>query len=254
MLAPNPAMIHGMTSSSLQARVSRLETLSACLSDGEVHGIDTLAAQLHVSKRTLFRDLAVLREQGWELESASGKGGGIRILRHWPSGRMSLRTEDAVELLLSLALAESMGLSPLGKHEALRRQFARCFAPADRDLIARLRKRIRTASPVSLAAQSTAQTICPDIRSHVYGAFAQQQVLAFNYVDGQGKGSERVVEPQCLLLAWPYWFLLAWDRQREEIRTFRLDRMRSAHPLPERFALRPASAFWQACNEVGVSL
>lgn len=243
-----------MSSSSHQLRAARLETLSARLSDGEMHAIDALAAQLGVSQRTLFRDLALLREQGWELESSSGKGGGVRILRRWPSGRITLRSEDAVELLMSLALAESMGLSPLGRHEALRLQFARCFAPADRDRIARLRQRMRTASPVSRAVQDTAAPVDPGVRSLAYEAFAQQRLLTFTYEDAQQRVSARRVEVQCLLLAWPFWFLLAWDRERQAVRTFRLDRLRAAQLQDERFALRPADAFWQACSGVGITL
>lgn len=243
-----------MTSSSHQLRAARLETLSARLSDGEMHAIDALAALLQVSQRTLFRDLALLREQGWELESSSGKGGGVRILRRWPSGRITLRSEDAVELLMSLALAESMGLSPLGRHEALRLQFARCFAPADRDLIARLRQRMRTASPVSRAVQDTAAPVDPGVRSLAYAAFAQQRLLTFTYEDAQQRVSAHRIEVQCLLLAWPFWFLLAWDRERQAVRTFRLDRLRAAQLQDERFALRPADAFWQACSGVGITL
>ncbi len=243
-----------MTHSAHHLRAARLETLSARLSDGEMHAIEALAAELGVSPRTLFRDLALLREQGWELESSSGKGGGVRILQRWPSGRITLRSEDAVELLMSLALAESMGLSPLGRHEALRRQFARCFAPADRSRIGQLRQRLRTASPVSRWVQGTAAPVAAEVRSRVYQAFADQRLLSFSYVDAQQQSSARTVEVQCLLLAWPLWYVLAWDPQRQGVRTFRLDRVRDAQLREERFALRPPAIFWQACSDVGVTL
>lgn len=62
-----------MTSRSLPARLSRLDALAERLSDGAVHAIATLSEELGVSPRTLARDLALLREQGWELESSSGR-------------------------------------------------------------------------------------------------------------------------------------------------------------------------------------
>ena len=68
---------------------------------------------------------------------------------------MTLRGDDALELLMSLALSEALGLSLAGRHGELRRQFARCFAPADRADIAQLRQRIRVASPVSVEVQAS---------------------------------------------------------------------------------------------------
>lgn len=57
--------------------------------------------------------------------------------------------------------------------------------------------------------------------------------------------SVRTVEPQCLLLNVPAWYLLAWDTQRQAPRTFRLDRMSQLHMQPERFALRAAGSLMQ---------
>jgi predicted DNA-binding transcriptional regulator YafY len=243
-----------MTSRTLQDRLARLDALAQCLSDGAVHGVADLAASLGVSPRTLARDLALLREQGWDLDSASGRGGGIRVVHRWPSGKLSLRGDDALELLMALALSEALGLSPEPRHAGLRRQLARCFAPADRADIARLRMRMRVAAPVSAPVQASQRGPATAALEVVYQAFVQQWLLSLNYVDGQERGSERVVEPQCLLLAWPFWYLLAWDRQRQAVRSFRLDRIVQAQRLPQRFQLRAVQPFWAACGEAGVGL
>lgn len=249
-------MIAAMNLRTLPARLSRLDALSQRLSDGAVHAVAALAQELGVSQRTLARDLSLLREQGWELDSSSGRGGGIRVVHRWPSGRVTLRGDDALELLMALALSEAMGLSPSSRQAALRRQFARCFAPADRADIAQLRQRIRVASPVSIGVQSSlrATGLQEDARASIYQAFAQQWMLSLTYLDGRQRHSERTVEPQCLLLAWPFWYLLAWDREREDVRTFRLDRIVQARRSGQRFQLRDQGLFWAACDEVGVAL
>lgn len=247
-------MITAMPPRSLPVRLSRLDALSQRLSDGAVHAVADLAGELGVSQRTLARDLALLREQGWDLEGASGRGGGVRVVHRWPSGRITLRGDDAMELLMALALSEAMGLSPVNRHAGLRRQFASCFAPADRADIAQLRQRLRVASPVSAEARASLCEPAPPVRAAVYQAFAQQWMLCLSYLDGQGRRSERTVEPQCLLLAWPFWYLLGWDADRAAVRTFRLDRVGQARRLPRRFQLRPADLFWAACDQVGVAL
>ncbi|MEK7891221.1 WYL domain-containing protein [Burkholderia contaminans] len=243
-----------MTSRSLPARLSRLDALAERLSDGAVHAIATLSEELGVSPRTLARDLALLREQGWELESSSGKGGGIRIAHRWPSGRMSLRGDDALELLMALALSEALGLSPTDRHTELRRQLARCFAPADRTYITQLRHRVRISSPVSIEVQGSLRNLTSVAHGGVYEAFAMQWMLSITYMNAENHCSERIIEPQCLLLAWPFWYVLAWDAEREAVRTFRMDRINEARRLERRFQLRPASMFWDACSDVGVVL
>lgn len=243
-----------MPQRSLQARLNRLEALADRLSDGEVHAVAALAEELQVSERTLARDLDVLREQGWELHSASGKGGGIQIAQRWAAGRMTLRSADALELLMALALSEALGLSQASRHADLRRQLGRCFAPADRSAIARLRQRMRVASPVSTDVQQSLRRRDPAVLETVYSAFVQQTVLVIHYIDVKQARSERVIEPQYLLLAWPFWYVLAWDQQRLAVRTFRLDRITTASPLAQRFQLRSAQPFWASCNEVGIVL
>lgn len=243
-----------MTMLPLHARLSRLEALTQRLSDGATYHVAALAEELGVSQRTLARDLALLREQGWALEGASGRGGGIRVAHRWSSGRVTLRGDDALELLVALALSEALELSPGNRHDALRRQFAHCFAPADREDIARLRQRVRVASPVSTDIQKSHRTSVPQVRGCVYDGFIKQTNLSLRYADAQGQSSERIVEPQCLLLAWPFWYVLVWDVQREAIRTFRLDRIMDARPLEQRFALRAPSIFWATCDEIGVVL
>lgn len=253
-------MITAMQPRTLPVRLSRLDALSQRLSDGAVHGVADLARELGVSQRTLARDLALLREQGWDLEGASGRGGGVRVVHRWPSGRITLRGDDAMELLMALALSEALGLSPANRHAGLRRQFASCFAPADRADIAQLRQRMRVASPVSAEVRASLRAPLPaaasaaPVREAVYQAFAQQWMLSLSYLDGQDRHSERTVEPQCLLLAWPFWYLLAWDADRAAVRSFRLDRIGQARRLPRRFQLRPADPFWAACDRVGVAL
>lgn len=247
-------MIAGMQPRTLPVRLSRLDALSQRLSDGAVHGVADLARELGVSQRTLARDLALLRGQGWDLEGASGRGGGVRVVHRWPSGRVTLRGDDALELLMALALSEALGLSPAKRHADLRRQFARCFAPADRADIAQLRQRMRVASPVGADVRASLRGPQAAAREAVYQAFAQQWMLSLGYLDGQDRRSQRTVEPQCLLLAWPFWYLLAWDEERNAVRTFRLDRIGEARRLPRRFQLRSADLFWAACDQMGVAL
>ncbi len=239
----------------LLTRLERLDALAALLSDGLPHAVPELAEMLRVSERTLARDLQLLRQRGWLLESTSGHGGGVRLSRdsvHLSS--LLLREEQAVELLLAMAASEALGLSLSAELAGVRAQLARAFAPADRSRIRELRQRIRVCTPASDAVRKTLRPEGPRVRRVVHAAFVRYQRLAITYRAVDGRSSQRRTEPHALLLAWPFWYVLAWDLDRNSVRTFRLDRIESAELLDETFRPRPLQAFWDHCEGVGFTL
>lgn len=56
-------------------------------------------------------------------------------------------------------------------------------------------------------------------------AFLDRRHLRFSYRDAKGFETERHVEPQATLILPPLWYLVAWDRTREGLRHFRMDRI-----------------------------
>jgi predicted DNA-binding transcriptional regulator YafY len=58
--------------------------------------------------------------------------------------------------------------------------------------------------------------------------------------------SEREIEPHYLLLKYPVWYVIAFDRLRAVPRTFRCDRIISATLTGTRFRLLPKAAFGQS--------
>jgi predicted DNA-binding transcriptional regulator YafY len=243
-----------MAITGLSARWARIDHLLALLADGESHQVGELASALLVSERTLARDLALLRQRGIAFESEAGRGGGVRVPRHTNVGPAVLRESEAIELLLALTVSEVLGVGLVGSMASLRSNLARVFAPADRARIAQLRNRIWVASPVSDLAKMTRRREQPTSRSALQRAFFAMHCLQFDYEDGSGATTCRKVEPQYMLWAWPFWYLLSWDIDKQAVRTFRLDRIRTAVELPTGFRLRSAAAFKACIDGVGRSL
>jgi len=71
-------------------------------------------------------------------------------------------------------------------------------------------------------------------------AFSEHRVAHLRYRDQQGRATPRDVEPQRLVLAERRWYLAAWDRSREDWRTFRVDRIAPPVELGSGFVPRPA--------------
>jgi predicted DNA-binding transcriptional regulator YafY len=81
------------------------------------------------------------------------------------------------------------------------------------------------------------------VRATVERAVVQRRVLVLRYRDGKGHPSRREVEPQMLARAAEHWFLVAWCRERQAPRWFRLDRIASAEVTAERPPRRDPGLF-----------
>jgi predicted DNA-binding transcriptional regulator YafY len=225
------------------ARLQRLDLLEARLKAEAPMTVTLLAAEFGISPRSLFRDLALLRERGVPVEADRGRGGGLRLPRTWGTGRLALSYREAVELLVSLAIAERMrapwALADLG---AIRRKLAASFAPAMRERVEGLRARIRIGQAASAPVLGSLQTPGSETVGRLFEAFVEMRTIRLTY-RSTGAETQRRVEPQMLMLNYPVWYLLAWDLDRAAVRTFRCDRMLAVAVTAEAFRLRPPRAF-----------
>jgi len=233
-----------------EGRVLRLEELKALLAERDNTTVADLAEELGVSMRTLHRDLALLREMGVPVEGDRGTGGGLRLEAGWSLGRVHLNESEALGLLLSLTIAEKVG-SPLLLDDlrSITRKVGAAFAPAQSRRILALRRRIlvgQTASAQVLAGYTPAR---PTVTKALLDAFARRRTAQMRYVDQHGTVTEREIELQFLYYSLPVWYALAWDLLRDDIRSFRIDRIRDIRVLPAEFRLRPIDPFLAAGEE-----
>ncbi len=228
-------------------RLSRLDLLSSRLKAEEPMTVDAIATEFGVSRRTLFRDVAILRDRGLPIEADRGRGGGIRLHRTWGIGRLTLSYREAVELLVSLAIAERMEAPWLIASLApIRRKLAASFSPALKERIEGLAQRIRVGGVASARVLEGFARPDPAAAEALCQAFLELRVLDFAYTDTEGRQSRRRVEPQYLMLNYPVWYLVGHDLGRQAVRSFRLDRIGTARIEGQTFRLRPASGFADA--------
>jgi predicted DNA-binding transcriptional regulator YafY len=230
-----------------RSRVLRLDALKALLADSDVTTAGYLAVELGVSVRTVQRDLAALRDLGMPIESDRGRGGGVRLEHGWSLGRVHLNESEALGLLLSLTIAAKIG-SPLLLHDlrSITRKVSAAFAPAQARRIRALRGRVLVGQPASDQVLTTYTSPPASVTQGLLDAFVYQRVSVICYEDRSGAVSEREVETQYLYYNVPVWYALAWDRLRDDVRTFRIDRIRRITPLAGEFRLRRPEAFLSA--------
>jgi len=228
-------------------RLERLEAIKAILGIGEPTTIEALAEQLGASARTVRRDLSLLRERGVPIESERGRGGGVRLDRTWGVGRVNFSYAEAVDLLVSLSVAEQMK-SPLlmAQLEGVRRKLMASFSPDMRGRVRRLKARILVGPTVSSGLLEGHAGVRPRVAERLHQGFFEQRSLAITYRARDGAITRRVVQPHYLMLSYPIWYVVGWDELRGGVRTFRCDRVSAARLESSTFQVLPRSRFAEA--------
>ena len=235
-------------------RLRRLELITARLKSDDSLVVGDLAREFGVSARTLTRDIQILRDQGLPIDADRGRGGGVRMHWSWGIGRLSLSYAEAVDLLVSLAVADQMK-SPLlmANLGSVRRKLMASFSRSMRNRINKLKSRIvvgQSASPFVLSAFSVPNAL---VVERLHQAFLMMRKVHIHYRDASGGRSERAIEPQYLLLSYPVWYALGWDDLRNEVRTFRCDRIERARLLDEVFRPRRFAQFEREMERIGAA-
>lgn len=229
------------------SRVERLESLKLLLAERDYTTANDLAEDLGVSLRTLHRDLATLRDLGVPVGGLAGRGGGVFLERGWSLGRVHLNEREAMGLLLSIAIAERTG-SPLLLDDirSIERKLVQAFAPSQLVAIRGLRRRVLVGAPASIAIVATHGRTTASVTRPLLEAFMRQRVVTVRYTDTTGAASTREIEPQYLYFGVPVWYVLAWDRLRDDVRSFRIDRIERIDQTSDTFKVRGPEQFVDA--------
>ncbi|WP_392385190.1 helix-turn-helix transcriptional regulator [Marinomonas primoryensis] len=240
--------IKKMNRANTNKHLDRLDQLTAILKSEGAITAQSLATELGVSTRTLFRDVALLRERGLPIDADKGRGGGIQLHRSWGVGRLTLENQEVIDLLLSLAIAESMNSHLfMTSLSSIKHKLMASFSAQQKDKLRTLRQRIHigeSASPHVLASyNNNLKEAKIETQSPLYSAFLFSKVVSIDYKDFHNVSTTRNIEPHYLYLSYPAWYVLAWDTLRKDFRIFRCDRIENAILTEQSFDLRPLSDF-----------
>jgi predicted DNA-binding transcriptional regulator YafY len=229
---------------SSRSRAGRLEVLKVLLAERDYTTAAELADELGLSVRTVHRDLAFLRDLGMPVGSDRGRGGGLRLEHGWSLGRVHLSEAEAIGLLLSLAIAEKIG-SPLLLDDvrSIARKIGASFPPAQARRVLAVRRRILVGASASTVVLASYTPPSRRVAKPLLEAFAGRRLTRISYQDQHAWLTVREVEIQYLYYNVPVWYALAWDRLRDDVRSFRLDRIKTVQLLSGTFALRREDEF-----------
>ncbi len=201
-----------------------------------------LADRLEVSRRTIRRDVERLRDLGYPVESLRGPAGGYRLRAGTAMPPLLLDDDEAIAIAVGLRTAARASVT--GIEEAS----VRALVKLEQVLPTHVRRRVAALGSATIAPAVGGPTVDPQHLTAIAAACRDTECLRFAYRSRDGSDSRREVEPHSLVNLGRRWYLVAWDRGREDWRTFRVDRLARPAPNgvrfePRRLPARDAAAY-----------
>ncbi|MGK5557800.1 helix-turn-helix transcriptional regulator [Actinomadura kijaniata] len=193
-----------------------------------------LGERLGVSERTVRRDVERLRDLGYPVHATRGAIGGYRLEAGAAMPPLLLDDDEAVAIAVGLRGAARGAVTGI-EDSALR-----ALAKLEQVLPDRLRRRVAALheATVALDGPPAGPAADPATLTALAAACRDRERVRFRHRGNDGAHGRRLVEPHRLVAASRRWYLLAWDCDRRDWRTFRVDRLDEVRPTGVRVAPR----------------
>jgi len=192
-----------------------------------------LAERLEVSPRTIRNDVERLRALGYPVHATRGSVGGYRLEAGASMPPLLLEDDEAVAVAIGLRTATG------GAVTGIEETSLRALAKLEQVLPPRLRRQVATLQDVTVhVRRRPVTTIDPTVLTEIARLAREHFTLRFDYSDRRQTASQRRVEPYRIVNAGQRWYLVAWDLDRDDWRTFRVDRIRPDMSPGHRFTPR----------------
>lgn len=202
---------------------ARLLRLLSLLRSGRAVPGPELASRLGVDVRTVRRDIGRLRRLGYPVSATRGSDGGYRLCGGAEVPPLAFDDDEAVAVVVGLRTAAGV--------TGIEVTALRALAKLEQALPARLRHRIGTLDAATVSLTGPGEAVDGKVLTVIAAACRDRERLRFGYRAHDGSATSRDVEPLRLASTGPRWYLLAFDLDRRDWRTFRVDRL-TGPPVP----------------------
>lgn len=222
----------------MQTPTARLLDLLELLQTQPLTTGTEIADRLQIDRRTVRRYITALQDLGIPVEGQRGVGGGYRIRPGYRLPPLMLDDDEAVVVALGVIAAGRLGLT------ATSESVDGALAKIHRVLPDGLRRRVEalemtleftTAAPAGAPVTGETVLLLAD-------ATRRRRRLRIGYRSYSGDDTERELSPHGLVVHSGRWYLAAHDHIRDDLRTFRVDRIRRA-ALATEAAIAPPDGF-----------
>ncbi len=214
----------------LETSARLLRLLSLLQTPRDWTGAD-LAERLDVDIRTVRRDIQKLRDLGYPVHATSGAAG-YRLGAGSKLPPLLLDDDEAVAVAVGLRTAVR------GAVTGIEDSSLRALAKLEQVLPSRVRHRVDLLRSVTVTVPDGGPTVDPDVLTTIATACRDHQRIRFDYRRHDGSTALRETEPHRLVHTGRRWYLVGWDTDRRDWRTYRADRIQPRTPGGPRFTPR----------------
>ncbi|QDQ99256.1 YafY family transcriptional regulator [Tomitella fengzijianii] len=209
---------------------ARALQLLELLQSAQMRTVAEIAERLGVDERTVRRDVKRLHDLGVPVETLRGRYGGYRLAPGQRVLPLMFSDKEAVAVILGLVRAQSAAHDPEIAEQTALAKITRALPTAD---VARVETLLAV-----MTRTSRRERVAPDpgVMLTLAEAVDLRRVVDLRYLSGDDVPTRREIHPYGLVTHSGRWYLVAFDTGRQEERTFRVDRIRTARSLPTTFA------------------
>jgi len=208
-----------------------------------------LADRLGVDPRTVRRDVGRIRDLGYSVDSTPGPDGGYRLGVGADMPPLLLDEDEA--MAVAVLLGVSAGVAVPGIERATLATLAR----VDRLLPPRLQRQVKALRAATLPLMGPVEAVPAAQLASFAQACEAHELVTFGYSSREGKSTTRRVELHRLVATERRWYLVAFDLDRQDWRTFRVDRAkqvrRTGHTFVPRLLRDPRQLVTEAMSAAG---
>jgi len=216
----------------LETSARLLELLSLLQTPRVWTGAD-LAERLGVDARTIRRDIDKLRNLGYPVHAVAGAAG-YRLGAGTKLPPLLLNDDEAVAVVLGLRTAAG------GTITGIEESSLRALTKLEQILPPRLRHRVSALQAATVSMPAGTPAVDPDVLTTIAAVIRDHEQLRFDYRTHDGTEIRRAAEPHRLVHTGRHWYLVGWDVEKNDWRTYRVDRLRPRIPNGPRFTPREA--------------
>jgi predicted DNA-binding transcriptional regulator YafY len=215
---------------------SRMLRLLSLLQTHRYWSGDELADRLAVSPRTVRRDVDRLRELGYPVRATRGVAGGYQLEAGASLPPLLLEDEEAVAIAAGLSTAAAN--APAGHEEPALRALSKIVQV----MPAQLRRRVAAIGEYTVPVVFPGPVVDASVLACLAQACRDDERVRFTYTARDASPTDRRVEPHRLVTVGRRWYLVGYDLDRQDWRTFRVDRLADPQLTGVRFRQRTLPA------------
>ena len=207
-----------------------LAVLALLQAHGRMSGAE-LAQRLEVNIRTLRRYIIMLQDLGIPIEAERGRNGAYVLSAGFKLPPMMFTNEEALALTVGLISARRLNLADTD------RAVESAFAKLERVMPLDLKSRVQALTETITLDQKAASSAAPSevVLSEMSSAAQLQQRVHIQYRSTSGEDSERDFDPYGLTYYLQKWYVVGYCHLRQDLRSFRLDRIMHIETLDAHF-------------------